>query len=276
MDELQAALSEAARAIAGADRLLIGAGAGMGVDSGLPDFRGNQGFWNAYPALRQQGVGFAEMANPRWFRHDVGQAWGFYGHRLNLYRRTEPHAGFAELLRWGERLPGGLFVYTSNVDGQFQKAGFPGQRIVECHGSIHHLQCSAPCGEEVWPADGEAIDVDEANCRAAGNLPMCPKCAAPARPNILMFSDYQWIDRRTEEQLARFKAWLRDAPPGGIVKIELGAGTAVPSVRMTMDRVPGALVRVNPREPDGPGGTISIPSGALGAITRIGELLAPG
>src|SRR4051794_18199581 len=44
------ALDRAAQAIAAADALLIGAGAGMGVDSGLPDFRGNQGFWKAYPA----------------------------------------------------------------------------------------------------------------------------------------------------------------------------------------------------------------------------------
>src|SRR5271156_5063013 len=113
----------AAKAILGADALLIGAGAGMGVDSGLPDFRGNEGFWKAYPPFR--GRRFAEMSNPVWFRTDPAQVWGLYGHRLRLYREAIPHDGFAILRRWAERVPHGAFVLTSNVDGQFQKAGFP-------------------------------------------------------------------------------------------------------------------------------------------------------
>jgi NAD-dependent SIR2 family protein deacetylase len=46
----------AAALLRDADGLLIAAGAGMGVDSGLPDFRGNEGFWKAYPALAKQGL----------------------------------------------------------------------------------------------------------------------------------------------------------------------------------------------------------------------------
>ena len=47
-----------------ADGLLITAGAGMGVDSGLPDFRGDQGFWKAYPPLKHLGKNFVDMATP--------------------------------------------------------------------------------------------------------------------------------------------------------------------------------------------------------------------
>src|SRR3954467_15172294 len=104
-------IHRAAEAIAGADALLIGAGAGMGVDSGLPDFRGPQGFWRAYPPYARLGLGFVELANPRWFRDDPALAWGFYGHRLGLYRRTVPHPGFALLRNWVERMPRGGFVY---------------------------------------------------------------------------------------------------------------------------------------------------------------------
>ncbi|KFE66366.1 hypothetical protein [Hyalangium minutum] len=60
----QTELRRAAEAIRSADALLIGAGAGMGVDSGLPDFRGNEGFWKAYPAYAKLGLDFASMANP--------------------------------------------------------------------------------------------------------------------------------------------------------------------------------------------------------------------
>jgi NAD-dependent SIR2 family protein deacetylase len=125
------AIQLAARAIEQADALLIGAGAGMGVDSGLPDFRGTQGFWRAYPAIAKLGMSFAEMANPQWFRSDPRLAWAFYGHRLNLYRNTAPHCGFGQLLDCGNAKPRSYFIYTSNVDGQFQKAGFSAERIVE-------------------------------------------------------------------------------------------------------------------------------------------------
>src|SRR5580698_446179 len=98
------ALDRAAEAIASADALLIGAGAGMGVDSGLPDFRGNVGFWVAYPPYAQLGLDFPALANPHWFDNDPDLAWGFYGHRLNLYRATVPHAGFGILKAWAERM----------------------------------------------------------------------------------------------------------------------------------------------------------------------------
>ncbi len=140
-------LARIVRWIHEADGLIVAAGAGMGVDSGLPDFRGSAGFWRAYPALGRAGLQFEEIANPAAFARDPPLAWGFYGHRLALYRRTVPHRGFALLREIAAGLPGGAFVFTSNVDGQFQKAGFAEARIMEVHGSIHHLQCQrgSPC-----------------------------------------------------------------------------------------------------------------------------------
>lgn len=117
-------LDKCLQAIAEADGLLITAGAGMGIDSGLPDFRGPGGFWKLYPGLAKAGLQFEEIASPGSFRKDSRLAWGFYGHRLNLYRRTIPHQGFHYLKEIGDSLEKGAFVFTSNVDGQFHKAGF--------------------------------------------------------------------------------------------------------------------------------------------------------
>ena len=75
-------LQAAARIIAAVDAILIGAGAGMGVASGLPDFRGEEGFWNAHPIFRQSVFRFENLANPRWFAQDSKQAREFFGHRL--------------------------------------------------------------------------------------------------------------------------------------------------------------------------------------------------
>ena len=121
-DPLADAYTAAAAALLRARALVVTAGAGMGVDSGLPDFRGPEGFWKAYPPYEKLGLTFVDAANPAHFESDPAFGWGFYGHRTNLYRATAPHAGFAILRRWIERLELPWFVATSNVDGQFQKA----------------------------------------------------------------------------------------------------------------------------------------------------------
>lgn len=281
MTDERAALDAAAQAIATADALLVATGAGMGVDSGLPDFRGNEGFWRAYPPLRRLGVSFVEMANPGWFERDPSLAWGFYGHRLQLYRATQPHAGFARLLAWGERLPAGYFVFTSNVDGQHQRAGFDANRVVECHGSIHHLQCT-DCTDEprIWDADQTEVTVDESTFRASPPLPGCPSCGALARPNVLMFGDWDWAPSRTAAQERRFEGWLRSLVGKRLVIVEIGAGSAVPTVRHTSERVAatldGRLLRINPREPAVPRGQIGIAAPAQDTLQAIHDRLPVG
>ena len=92
--EMRTREQRAADLIVRADALIVTDGAGMGVDSGLPDFRGPEGFWGAYPALGRARIRFEDIANPQAFEDDPHLAWGFYGHRLNRYRATQPHEGF--------------------------------------------------------------------------------------------------------------------------------------------------------------------------------------
>lgn len=255
--------------LAEADGLLITAGAGMGIDSGLPDFRGPGGFWGVYPALGRARIAFEEIANPAAFDRDPRLAWGFYGHRLSLYRHTRPHAGFARLLALGSKLPHGVQVFTSNVDGQFQQAGFAATDVCEIHGSIHHLQCTRSCSETVWPADDFVPLVDEAQCRLLNELPVCPRCAALARPNILMFGDWGWVERRTASQYSRLQGWL--AKTERPLCIEIGAGTAIPTVRRFSEQHGWRLIRINPDEtriPDRQTG-VALPLGGLAGIAAL-------
>ncbi len=255
-----------------ADALLITAGAGMGVDSGLPDFRGVEGFWRAYPVIRDLGYRFEEMANPRWFHDDPTLAWAFYGHRYMLYKSTTPHSGFFRLLDFAREKPGGYFVFTSNVDGQFQKAGYDTQKIVEVHGSIHHLQCSIPCSKKITPAKGLEIEIDEKRFRTTSPLPECPDCGAVMRPNILMFGDWNWIPDRTDAQSHALQRWLdeRQEKDERIAILEFGAGTAVPTVRIFGEQIArnynATLIRINPRDNDVPVGAYSLSMGAKNAI----------
>ncbi|KQV54474.1 MULTISPECIES: Sir2 family NAD-dependent protein deacetylase [unclassified Duganella] len=263
--------ARAAELIAQSDGLAIAAGAGIGVDSGLPDFRGNEGFWKAYPALGRARMEFTSVASPRTFQDDPALAWGFYGHRLNLYRETVPHAGFTLLKGWGETMEHGSFVFTSNVDGQFQKAGFDPQAVYECHGSIHHLQCLGACGSKIWAADDFGPEVDADACRLRNEAPRCPDCGGLARPNILMFGDWGWIERRSEMQAARLEAWLEKVRRPLV--IELGAGTAIPSVRHFGHGVVqrgGRMVRINPREfAVGSAQDVGVAAGALEGLLAI-------
>ncbi len=257
---------KAAQIVSDADAIMITAGAGMGVDSGLPDFRGVEGFWKAYPVIKDLGLRFEEMANPKWFSAEPTLAWAFYGHRLNLYRETVPHEGFTKLLEIAKEKES-YFVFTSNVDGQFQKAGFDEKRILEVHGSIHHLQCVNNCNGSIWEAEEEPIMIDD-TFHALGALPSCPHCNAMARPNILMFGDYEWLSYRTDIQSNRLQHFLDtiSQEKKKLAIIEFGAGEAVPTVRVfgeTIARMPNAtLIRVNPRDNEVPRGNISLALGA--------------
>ena len=280
MNDFEPGLRAAAELIADADALVIAAGAGMGVDSGLPDFRGNEGFWRAYPALAKANLNFTEVASPLTFEQDPGLAWGFYGHRLDLYRRTVPHAGFEILRQWGERMLFGARVFTSNVDGQFQEAGFADNQIHECHGSIHHLQCMNDCGSGVWRADGFEPEVDMESCRLMNLPPRCPQCGELARPNILMFNDWKWISQRSDSQARLESKWLESLAENQarVVVVEIGAGTAIPSVRHFSHRIShelgGCIVRINPSDSRVPTTRdVGLAMGSLEALSGICEFL---
>lgn len=204
------------------DGLLITAGAGMGVDSGLPDFRGNQGFWKAYPPLKHLGKSFVDMATPQLFHTDPKLAWGFYGLRLNTYRAVEPHQGFYLLKEWSETLPNlthGAFLFTSNVDGGFQKVGFKDEKVYECHGSIHWLQCLDNCTRDIWSADSFMPIVDEYHCQLLNDFPLCPHCGGIARPNILMFDDWKWQDQFQAVKEHKLMQWLKQVDKLAIIEL---------------------------------------------------------
>ena len=235
-----------------AEAILITAGSGMGVDSGLPDFRGDDGFWKAYPIAKELNLSFQEMANPIWFITNPPMAWAFYGHRYNLYKNTIPHDGFKILLDLVKQKNDNYFIFTSNVDGQFQKAGFDSEKIIECHGSISYFQCSNNCKREIWEGNEEfEIDMDKFE---SITIPLCPECGDIARPNILMFGDWKWNYKRTSIQQNKYSKWLEQNKNKKILIIELGAGTTISTVRRESETIAkyynGKLIRINPLEFD--------------------------
>ena len=261
-------IAEAAHFILESEAILVTAGAGLGVDSGLPDFRGDEGFWKAYPAYKDLGLNFLNLAKPKWFKIDPELAWGFYGHRLELYRSVKPHDGF-KILKSFISLVGDGFVFTSNVDGHFQKAGFDESKIVECHGTLNYLQCLNNCGFVLQSSEAVIIQVDPKTFRAMGELPVCFGCGGLLRPNVLMFNDPDWDSKASFESQDQIWEWLNNLSLARkrLTIIECGAGTDISTVRDFSEDVlhsirGSKLIRINKRDVEGPRGIISLKGSA--------------
>ena len=184
----------AAELLDGAGALLICAGAGMGVDSGLPDFRGGEGFWRAYPPYARLGLRFEEIADPRHFAEDPELAWGFYGHRLDLYRKTVPHG-----VRPPARDPAPCGSASSRpmwTDSSRRRASSTSPKH-----TARSTTCSVFPGAppDIWPA-GVDVQIETEPC-ARTAAAVVPAVAGLARPNILMFGDYEWVPDRSQEEL---------------------------------------------------------------------------
>jgi NAD-dependent SIR2 family protein deacetylase len=281
-DATREAILKAAKAIKDADALLFTSGAGMSVDSGLPDFRGPQGFWRAYPPMAKLGLKFENMSNPKWFTEDPDFAWGFWAHRISLYSKTNPHAGYTTMRRWGEAKNNNYFVFTSNVDGHYAKSGYPAEKLYECHGCVNFMQCDAKCTDEIWSTtDFKIPEIDSESFRAKETLPKCKHCNSIASPNVLMFYDYRFLPNREEAQEAQFDKFADQVGDSKLVIIEIGAGQGVPTVRMLgeslVKQMPNAtLVRINWTAEDAkvPKGHISLQMGGLAAINQIDQSLS--
>ena len=236
------------------DTIIITAGAGIGVDSGLPDFRSNNGFW-------KQDIKYIQLANPKMFRLNEEMAWEFYIDRLKSYRETIPHKGFNYMLDYINKNNKDYFVVTSNVDEQFQKAGYDPEKILEIHGSIHNYQCLDNCCTDIW-----RNEIDE--------IPRCKKCDETARPNILLFNDWEWNSTITDKQEERYLEWMDKIEDSKICIIEIGAGTEIPSIRYKSEHIfeyyeNTNLIRINLNDVEIPDGAFILQETALSALTKL-------
>jgi len=269
-------IAEATRIIQECSAIFIGAGAGIGVDSGLPDFRSNNGFWKHYPLYERLGLNFYKLANPQLFIDDPRLAWGFYYHRSILYKKTNPHYGFDILKKWTEKTNHDYFIYTSNVDQQFQKAGFDQDKLIEIHGNIYRLQCSKNCNENNFRFTTN-VDLDYSTMRLMGDLPFCSRCGTIVRPNVLMFGDKYFNRDHVISQYSRYNKWLKSLKDKKIAILEIGAGSQIPSVRIECETLSKSIdipnIRINLNECGTDSHTICLKMKSIEALTELDKLI---
>lgn len=257
-----------------ANAVVINSGAGMGVDSGLADYRGNGGQWGQVENDTEKSI--FEVVNPQAFIENPAYSWQLFGQRMKEYTETKPHHGFAILRKWITNYKLDYFCLTSNIDGHFQKSGFAEENIRELHGTLAYFQSSKPkLIKDIWKNE---LSADELLKNVAnGIFPTCPNSKIEARPNVYMFRDDTYVNTRSKEQENRFQDFLARNSGKNILVFEIGSGPHVQTVRiktrMLKTKYNANIIRINPKDYIIKAPHISIAKGALEALTEIDNFL---
>lgn len=167
MADLEDMVRELVIALDGARKVACLTGAGCSAESGVPTFRDAGGLWRGRDPM--------SLATPGAFAAEPELVWQFYDFRRATLEGCLPNPGHRALAELEGRVPEFLLA-TQNVDRLHQAAG--SKRIVELHGDIWTLRCSARCGHE-------------AEDRRTGipGPPPCPDCGEPLRPGVVWFGE---------------------------------------------------------------------------------------
>lgn len=257
-----------------ANALIINTGAGMGVDSGLADYRGNGGQWGQVESDTEKSI--FEVVNPQAFTDNPAYSWKLFGQRIKEYAETKPHNGFTILKNWIHTYNLEYFCLTSNIDSHFQKSGFSEENIRELHGTLAYFQSSRPdLTREIWKNE---LSGDEIIANAEKDIfPTCPISKVMARPNVYMFRDDTYIDTRSKEQDKRFQKFLDKNKEKNILVFEIGSGPHVQTIRaktrMLRTEYGAKIIRINPKDYNMKLPNIGVAKGALEALTEIDNYL---
>jgi len=169
-------------------RVVVLTGAGISAESGIPTFRGADGFWTVGSVNYRP----EELATRRHFESDPGVVWPWYLYRIGACRDAQPNAAHRALVR-AEQAVGGLFrLVTQNVDGLHTRAGSDPGRTYHIHGNLEEVRCSRSCtgATQPLPSDLRRFDKGDVLTDTDRKLLTCASCGAWLRPHVLWFDEY--------------------------------------------------------------------------------------
>ncbi|MCL2458859.1 MAG: RNA polymerase subunit sigma [Desulfobulbus sp.] len=177
-------LQEIAR---GSGGITVLTGAGISAESGIPTFRGPEGYWTVGSQVYQP----QEMATFWMFTHQPDELWKWYLYRLGICRAAEPNPGHHALVAMEQHFGDRFTLITQNVDGLHLRAGNSPERTYQIHGNINHMRCSMECDGTVYPVP-QAVQPktkDERLTDQDRELLRCPLCGSRTRPHVLLFDE---------------------------------------------------------------------------------------
>ena len=243
-----------AEVLESSDAVLIGAGAGLSASAGLT-YSGER-FERLFGDFAE-ACGITDMYSGGFYRFSTPEEhWGWWSRHI-WHNRYEP--GSLPVYRRLFSLMKGrnYFVLTSNVDHQFQLAGFDKKRLFYMQGDYGLWQCSLPCHERTY--DNESVVrrmvQEQKNRRVPSHLvPHCPVCGRLMTMNLhaddTFVRDEGWFAANV-----RYREFLRDHKDGRVLFLELGVGFNTPGIikypfrQMTADNPAATYVCMNMEKP---------------------------
>lgn len=199
------------------EQLTVITGAGISAESGIPTFRGPEGYWT----VGAKEYHPMEMATNHMFRQQPWEVWQWYLYRTSVCAGAKPNRGHEILVELEQRLQERFLLITQNVDNLHRRAGNSVARTYQVHGNIFQMRCFNECQEKlyplpdtVWPREKQAkLDSKEKQ------LLTCTDCGGIARPHVL------WFDECYDEAWFRFESALRRAEQTDLLLILGTSGT---------------------------------------------------
>ena len=227
-------------------RVLVLTGAGVSAESGIPTFRGKDGYW--------RNLDPAKLATPEAFARDPQLVWDWYRERRQLIRdapTNAAHEAIAKLAQHGDE----FLLVTQNVDDLHARAGVSPEKMVQIHGNIFVTRCSrcdfsyAGRGGSPEPPRDRVLQSGRLRSIAPTSdsdvdLPRCPNCDALMRPGVVWFGE-----QLSRNELERVEDFL----DGGACDVVIVAGTTatfgyIIDWALRGSRDGAELIEVNPEE----------------------------
>lgn len=212
---MEAAIRLLTRAIRKKLQITILTGAGISAESGIPTFRGPEGFWT----IGSREYHPQEMATFAMFSRDPEAVWVWYLYRMGLCKRAAPNAGHLALASMESRLKDHFTLITQNVDNLHIRAGNTLARTFQIHGNIFYVRCASACTDKRLPLPDGLAPKEKGGVLTdkERELLKCPACGNWIRPHVL------WFDESYNERHYHFNSALETA---GRTHLLITVGTA--------------------------------------------------
>jgi NAD-dependent deacetylase len=214
-------------------------GAGISAESGIPTFRGAEGFW----VVGSQNYMPQEMATHEMFLRAPDEVWRWYLYRFGIVRHAQPNAGHRALAALEGALGDRFTLVTQNIDGLHRRAG--SRRVFTIHGDAAWVRCADGCGVGLLdlPDLGPRAKDDPFTAAERAKL-TCPGCGGWLRPHVL------WFDEFYDEDNYRMDSALRAAAGADLLLVvgTSGATNLPMQIGQLVYRRGAAMVDVNPEE----------------------------
>jgi NAD-dependent SIR2 family protein deacetylase len=253
--DYSARIDSAASALTDADRILIGAGAGLSAAAGL-NYQDLHLFRAWYPQFAELGYRTIWDAITHHWRPDDAnrrQFWAFWATHI---QRIRYDAGPGKLYLDLHRLVSekSHFVITTNVDGQFRKSGFDPHRMFTPQGDYGKFQCARPCHRILYDnlemVERMLANLDDAKLRVREeDIPRCPICGDYLERNLRR--DDRFVEEPHMEKQSDYADFINRSTGGKLVLLELGVGFNTPSIirwpfeQIALQHPHATLIRIN-------------------------------